>query len=478
MDKLMKINQGKALAVLLVLLAIVATSSLSNGSGKAMRNHFETLVDGPLYLPVIYKNYPLRNVFGINTHTLDLAGGLEQVAQAGSVWTRNGFIWETIEPTQGARNWNTELEQGLIRADTLGVELIMLIEDTPGWALKAGYDCGAVAQEQFPALAQFAYDLVKRYSAPPYNVRYWELWNEPDVWGILGCWGDPSDTDYYGGYYYGQMLQVVYPRIKEADPRAQVLVGGLLLDCDPINPPFWKDCTSSRFLEGVMASGAGPFFDGVSFHAYDYYTGKGTYDNVLWSSSYNTTGPVSIAKARYLKEVLAQYGYEEKYLMNTETAVLWGWDWTNPLPCDPSAPPDVEVTKVYYVIHSYTVAVAEGWKANVWYSALGYRCTGLLNSDLSPKPAYYAYQFAQQKLGEAVFVRQIAEYPQVMGYEYETTGKNLWVLWSLDGQAHTILLPKQPVEVNRVGEDGRAVLEPTTGTMIIDLSPRFVEFSK
>ncbi len=142
----MKINQGKALAVLLVLLAIVSTSSLSNGSGKAMRNRFETLVDGPLYLPVIYKNYPSRNVFGINIYTLDGASGLDQVAQAGSVWTRNGFIWKTIEPTQGERKWNTELEQGLIRADTLGVEPIMLIEGTPDWALKTRlqvWSCGS-----------------------------------------------------------------------------------------------------------------------------------------------------------------------------------------------------------------------------------------------------------------------------------------------------------------------------------------------
>jgi hypothetical protein len=164
--------------------------------------------------------------------------------------------------------------------------------------------------------------------------------------------------------------------------------------------------------------------------------------------------------------------------MNTETAVLWGWDWTNQLPCDPSAPPDVEVTKVYYVIHSYAVAVAEGWKANVWYSALGYRCTGLLNSDLSPKPAYYAYQFAQQKLGRAVFVRQITEYPQVMGYEYEIPGKKLWVLWSLDGQAHPLSLPGLPLVVNRVGEDGHAVQEPNDLTLMIDISPRFIEFSK
>jgi hypothetical protein len=353
----------------------------------------------------------------------------------------------------------------------------MVIGDTPGWALKAGFSCGAVDANQFPTLAQFAYDLVKRYSAPPYNVHYWELWNEPDVAGNLGCWGDPSDTQYYGGYYYGQMLQAVYPSIKQADPQAQVMVGGLLLDCDPVNPPEGRTCLESKFLNGILESGAGPYLDGVSFHSYDFYTGKGTYENTNWRSSSSTIGPVSIAKAGYLKGVLAQYGYGQKYLMNTETAVFWGPNVMDP-PCDPTAPTDIEVTKVYYVIQSYAVAVAEGWKANVWFSALGARCSGLLNSDLSPKAGYYAYQFAQQKLGRARFVRSINEYEGVMGYEYDITGRRLWVLWSLDGQEHTLNLPGMPLEVNRIGEDGQAVQEPNDLILTIDFSPRFVEFGQ
>ena len=72
-----------------------------------------------------------NNVFGITTYTLDEAGGLDQVAQAGTVWTRNGFLWNAIEPSPGDRLWNPELEQGLIRTDSLGVEPIMLIEGTP-----------------------------------------------------------------------------------------------------------------------------------------------------------------------------------------------------------------------------------------------------------------------------------------------------------------------------------------------------------
>jgi hypothetical protein len=471
-------NQDKIFAILIFVLVILLTFTLFSGSGYAMRSRLEMLSADPVYLPVIFKNYPLQNVFGITLYSLDEAGGLAEVAGAGTVWTRNSFVWEAIEPVQSARNWDPNLEQGLITADLKGVQPIMLIEGTPHWALKDGYSCGAVATGSFTALGQFAYDLVARYSVPPYNVRYWELWNEPDVAGSLGCWGDPHDPLYYGGGYYGEMLKVVYPRIKEADPKAQVLVGGLLLDCDPQNPPVGKDCVSSKFLEGILASGAGPYFDGVSFHAYDFFTGKGSYANDNWHSSSSVTGPASIAKTRFLKDVLAEYGYGQKFLVSTETAVFWGPNVMDP-PCGASSAivPDIEVTKVDYVIQSYAVAVAEGWKANVWYSAFGVRCSGLLNIDLTPKPAFFAYQFASQKLSQALFIRPISEYPEVMGYEYEITGRKLWVLWSLDGQPHQITLLNIPVEVNLVGEDGVAVPEPSPSTTIsIDLSPRFIEF--
>ena len=79
-----------------------------------MRSRLETSFITTVYIPVIFKNYPLRNIFGITIYTLDEAGGLDQVAQVGTAWTRNGFNWNTIEPIQGLRNWNINLEQGLI----------------------------------------------------------------------------------------------------------------------------------------------------------------------------------------------------------------------------------------------------------------------------------------------------------------------------------------------------------------------------
>jgi hypothetical protein len=123
-------------------------------------------------------------------------------------------------------------------------------------------------QEHFIGFAQFVAEAVERYSQPPYDVRYWEIWNEPDVGlGVIpaqsgfGCWGDPDDP-YFGGGYYAEMLKVVYPVIKQVNPEIIVLIGGLLLDCDPVDPPesppgsgILKDCSSAKFFQGILEEG-------------------------------------------------------------------------------------------------------------------------------------------------------------------------------------------------------------------------------
>jgi len=475
----------KIIIISLIIGIILLIPTMVVVPGMASVTNDKLLDNFSIYLPITMNKYPLWTVFGVTLDKIDSASGLDQFAEAGMTWTRRGLNWSSIEPVEGQRIWDSSLDLEIINAANHGITPIMIIESTPHWALKDGYNCGAVKQEKFNALGAFAYDLVKRYSVSPYNVHYWELWNEPDAAGILGCWGDPNDPNYYGGYYYGQMLQIVYPMIKAADPQAQVLVGGLLLDCDPVNPPVGKDCTPSKFLIGVLKSGSGNSFDGVAFHGYDVYEGLGKYNFRNWhSASYasddpniNIIGPLSIAKGRYLKQVLAQYGVGSKYLMNTETGIIYGPNQMTPLcSADADTLPNVEATKVYYLIHSYTSAIAEGYKANIWYSAIGGRCTGLLNEDLSAKPAYEAYKFAYQKLRDVVFLRTLAN-DEIMGYEYQMGNRKLWVIWTIDGEDHPITLPKEPVLINKVGPDGIAVQIANTVSLTVGLSPYFIEFS-
>ena len=264
--------------------------------------------------------------------------------QAGAYWVRrNALEWSKVEHAEGQRNWDAvaDLDAELTLASQSGMQVVLVVRNAPTWAqAQRGVQCGPLLPEKLGAFADFLQAAVERYSQPPFNVTYWELWNEPDVSAEgfdpsmpFGCWGEYGDA-YFGGAAYAAMLKQAYPKIKAANPDVQVLIGGLLLDCDPRNPPEFpagsgqkKDCSPARYLEGILVNGGGDYFDGVSFHAYDVYLGElGKYSNPNWYSSWDTTGPVLIAKSNYLRSLLDRFGLSDKFLMNTEVALICGRD--------------------------------------------------------------------------------------------------------------------------------------------------------
>ena len=388
----------------------------------------------------------------------------EQLAyfeNSGARWSRfDRFYWDMIEPvpqTPAVYDWNSVDESGLAQATERGIDTIGIILFAPPYAQKnPGSVCGPIAEDQLERFSGFLNALVTRYSQPPFNVKYWEIGNEPDVYFAVpnrdgfGCWGDPNDP-YFGGGYYAQMLKFAYPMIKAADPLAEVLIGGLLLDCDPRFPPEtspgsgeFKDCTPALFLEGILENGGADFFDGISFHAYDYYAfGEGKYSNSNWHSQSETNGPVSIPKASYLLERLDVHGVTGKYLLNTESAVICGRDGTDP-GCQTE---EFSRTKAAYTVHSNTIAFQLGLRANIWYSLTGWRASELLDNSYTPLPAYFAYRFNANILANAAFERQILDYPHMFIYEFDTGSGMIWILWSRSGETESVLLPAVPMDI-------------------------------
>ena len=425
--------------------------------------------------------WPVAGMEIRHINDLDLTSGL------GVSWVRrNALKWNLVEPVQGMRAWNevAALDEELSRISSLGMQAILIVRGTPDWAQAVqGQVCGPIKPEALDAFAEFLRDAVVRYSQPPYNVKYWELGNEPDVdpslvkWtGPFGCWGDKNDADYYGGGYYAAMLKVAYPAIKSINPEAQVVLGGLLLDCDPVRPPETSPgsgqlryCTPSRYLEGVLVNGGGDYFDGVSFHAYDYYKGaEGQYANGNWYSAWNTTGPVMAAKANYLRAILAAHGQAEKFLMNTENAILCGRDGTE-ADCQTDT---FNLTKAYYVVQSSVMAMAEGLRANIWYDLQGWRGTAMIDVNRQPLPAYLAYQFNNEMLAGVTYWGRVSTSDGVSGYEFRQGDRVLWVVWSLDGSSHELLLPDSVVAVYDVF--GQAL--PAGQSLNLTLSPMYIEW--
>lgn len=415
--------------------------------------------------------------FGVETHQINrsIAGRLQDAGV--TLLRRNGVRWADIEPEEGLRRWENmlSLERNLRRTGNLGLPIILVVRYTPAWAQKIpGSFCGPISQEKFGAFARFMQDLVARYSVPPYNVRYWELGNEPDVdpslvdpQGPFGCWGDPGD-DYYGGGYYAEMLKVVYPAIKAVDPQAQVLIGGLLMDCDPGYPPAGQDCKSSRFLEGILRNGGGDSFDIVSFHGYPFYDGSLKQDEQYQNWKYR--GGVVMGKATYIREVLAQYGFS-KPLIHTEGGMLCP-EWLGSA-CNPPGE-DFFEAQADYVVRLYVRNWAHGISGTIWYTldGPGWRNGGMLDQSGKPRPVYRAFRFLTKTLGGASYTLPLDRYPGIRGYQFEAPQKTIWVLWSEDEQTRPIPLPQGVINI--YDKYGNSIL-PSTSELPID-SPVYVEF--
>ena len=140
-----------------------------------------------LYLPEILGQYPIKTAFGIMIDPPTSSAGLDQIALSGSTWTRlSGLLWSGIEPVEGSLQWGNaaSLEQQLVDASAAGLEVILIVRGTPEWAQAEGtlgYSCGPISPSKLGHFASFMFQVVSRYSQPPYNVSYYENWNEPDI---------------------------------------------------------------------------------------------------------------------------------------------------------------------------------------------------------------------------------------------------------------------------------------------------------
>jgi len=249
---------------------VIGTRNLNNVTAK-------TLLNQSSFLPIIFSPgghiiqptptvqptpevTPIPDIdtlFGVEMYNMTPGGGLNRMDEAGITWIRhndtnpgpetNALVWTAIEPNKGDRKWSmmSELETQLKNASALDKKVLLIVRSTPRWARDTRWPeayCGPINPDHYQDFAKFMHDAVKRYSAPPYNVKHWEIYNEPgypvqerirypygEPHGCWGTWALDGNTDQYGnGGAYGEMLKVVYPSIKQADPEAQVITGGVL----------------------------------------------------------------------------------------------------------------------------------------------------------------------------------------------------------------------------------------------------------
>ncbi len=415
-----------------------------------------------------------RSAFGVEINRGWVGVTAERLAELGADWVRyNGIRWDEVEPNPGERNWRAlqqvEAELRAIRAS--GAEPMVIVRSAPQWARTlADSPCGPIRPDALPTFAAFLSDLVARYSQPPYSVRFWELGNEPDApfqliggQSPFGCWGDEADNESYGGAAYAAMLQAAYPAIKAADPQAQVILGGLLLDCDPERLlPNGQPCRAGRFFEGVLRAGGGDFFDIVAYHAYGYFTRDRDADRDL--PNWRARGGATLGRLDYLRSLMARYGYAKPVIMN-EGALLCYRSSPN---CRPNG---FEAAKADAVARLYARTMAADVLISHWYTlnGPGWQEGGLLDQNQQPLPAFRAFQFLRQQIGSARYLRPVAQ-SGLEGYHFQRADREVIVVWSSDSAARAFTLPAGARAIyDTVGE-----ALPLESTITLNLSPRII----
>lgn len=269
------------------------------------------------------------------------------------------------------------------------------------------------------AWGQFVRELASRQRSV---VDNWIIWNEPDVF-------DPKVRYTWDGSYeeYFQLLKTAYLNIKEVNPQARVILGGLT---------YWWDKKYARtpYLEALLQvierdsdhRRNGAYFDAVALHVYN--------------------APLnSYAVPLITRQILDAHGLRKPIWIDESNAVPCG-DPANPVPYAPMAATLDQ--QAAYVIQSTALALAAGVERYAIYKAVDEKpendsdLYGLVRNDRSLKPAYLAYQVAASYFQDV----QSAVYSWPGSTEVPTPAEVQSILSSVDSRSQFIW----PAQVSQV----------------------------
>ena len=267
---------------------------------------------------------------------------------------REEFEWKRVEPEPGDFEW-AKFDQTVELERAHGVSILGKLAYGSPWNNTAPAGTPASAAIFYPpsdlaSFAEYAQAVVHRYKD---SVHFWEIWNEennPAYWKPA-----PSAAQ------YTQLLKVAYAAIKAEDPTATVVLGGLSTGPD------------ASYLKGIHDNGGWNSFDVLAMHTYV----SGAPDTSIMEMWFDNA-----------KNTVAAYGTKPIWI--TE----FGWS-------SYSARGGVSTAdQNKFLMRSYEMATQAGIAGIFWFELANLDTNtsdpgqnyGILNSDLSTKPAYGGFQ--------------------------------------------------------------------------------------
>lgn len=371
----------------------------------------------------------------------------------GASWAREELSWGNIERSGKERwDWNP-FDKQLRNMAEQGYGIVGMLLTTPRWARVS--DCSA-RMERYASLgvraadywcppanlndfADYVRKVVERYDGDGIDdaegsprIAVWQIWNEPNAWETWP--GTPAE--------YGALLAVGYQAVKQADPTALVLTGGLY-----VFDGGWNDGRGHRdglaFLQDAINAvpQAWNSFDALAIHPYmpdvapdqadivarvslwgrittarQWLDARGGNNRPLWISEIGWSTCVSSQSDCYASAELSDQ--QDSY--DRERWPLAKRPHANEL--DPEGGQIAafigksEDQQANYLVRSAVIAKAlgvqhfsyfqyedkfDGDAANFWEEASIVRT---FKENYSPKVAYYAYRTLSAQIGEAALI--------------------------------------------------------------------------
>ena len=359
---------------------------------------------------------PFAPTVGVNTHL----GGtreafdpavLRRLGDAGAGFIRNDLAWATVEQTAGVYDFAaTGYDELVAAAEANGLTMLFILDY--GNRLY-GPPQAVLSDAGRTAFAAFATAAAHRYGGRGHR---WEIWNEPNLpqfWSGDGELPDPVQ--------YARLVDAAVPALRAADPQGIILAGATFMAL-PNVIPLIGGVEGLDFLQRLFATDVLAQVDGITVHCY--------------RAEPPETVAVTVDRIRQLMSAAGR------------TLPLWSGEWGYST-YDPSAP----ATGVNYIpavgleqqasdaarmaLTNYELGLA----GTVWYDDRDARTPspgniedhfGLMQFDLTPKPAYHALATLLHLVGGSSGTSLSVPEESDHALHFETAAGPITALWSDD----------------------------------------------
>ncbi len=312
---------------------------------------------------------------------------LEAIRDAGFGWVKMQMLWSEIErpargryedeKVAGESSW-AKYDRVVNLSREYGLGLILRLDTSPDWA-RPGRSKIETPPDNYDDFGDFVYMTVSRYRG---KVRYYQIWNEPNV---KFEWGEEIPD----AAAFTEMLKVAYRRAKQADPDAVIIAPALAATIE-VSERAINDLV---YLQTMYDHGAGAYFDIASTNPYGLRSGPDDH-------RVDSEEDVNFSRPILLRELMVRNGDAAKPIWAAEL----GW---NALPLDyPAEPLFGRVSRslqARYTARAFQRAQEEWpWMGvmNLWHFRMIHEADkeqqtyyfGIVDDQFRPYPVYEALQ--------------------------------------------------------------------------------------